>query len=390
MKKNIKITPEGTKDYLFKECAACNQVCAKLEQVFKLHEFKQVITPGIEFYDLFSMDSSGLPQESMFKSTDNRGRLLVARPDSTLPIARMVATRLKNKILPVRLYYNQPVYRNHPALTGKSDEIMQMGVELVGARGKRADLEILTTTVQSLESVTEDFRIELGHAECFTALANQLDIREDEKEKIRLTIESKNYSALNTLLDKLENTPAVNAIRKLPGLFGGEEVFEKAAEIFAGTQAMDSLKYLQEIYHELVSMDLKQRITIDLGIVQRNDYYSGLVFCGYVEGCGDTVISGGRYDKLLEKFDAPMGAAGFAVDVNALTQMHLYSDKLTYDENPDILVFAENGAEVKGIRYTDQLVSSGVKAQFCVLDTYEAAKAYAEKRGIKKVEIISK
>lgn len=388
MKKNIKITPEGAKDYLFKECASCKQISAKIEKIFKMHEFKQVITPGIEFYDLFTMQSCGIEQESMFKTIDNKGRLLAIRPDSTLPIARLVATRLKNKILPARLYYNQAVFRNNPSLTGRNNEIMQMGIELLGATGKRADLEILTTAMESLESVTDDFRIELGHSQFFNALANQLEISDEEKEKIRFTIESKNYSALNNLLDKLDDSPAVNAIKKLPGLFGGEEVFDKAAEIFTGTEAMSSLLYLKDIYRELSRLDLNQKLSIDLGLVQRNDYYNGLVFCGYVEGFGDAVISGGRYDSLLDKFDAPMGAAGFALNVNALAQIYLSEEKVVYDEKPEILVFANDGNEIKAIKHTAELLKSGKKAQFCVLDNLEQAKDYAQKRGIKTVEII--
>ena len=234
MKKNLKITPEGTKDFLFAECSAMDDVCGSIEQVFVKRGFKKVITPGIEFYDVFSVDCSGIDQQDMYKMTDNKGRLLVARPDSTLPIARMVSTRLKNSILPVRLYYKQAVYRNNPTLTGKRNEFMQMGVELLGVKGLRADLEVLTTAVSALKSVAGDFRIELGHAEVFDALSDELDIDEDYKERIRVSIESKNYSALNNLLDKLEPCRAVSAIRSLPSLFGGDEVFEKAAEICAG------------------------------------------------------------------------------------------------------------------------------------------------------------
>ncbi len=388
MKKNYKITPEGAKDYLFKECASCRQVTERVEKVFKAHEFKQVITPGIEFFDLFTMDSCSIDQEYMFKTVDNKGRLLAVRPDSTLPIARLVSTRLKNKILPVRLFYNQSVFRNIPSLSGRSNEIMQMGVELLGATGKRADLEILTTAMQSLQSVTENYRIELGHSEFFNALSDQLDISEDEKEQIRFTIESKNYSALNNILDNLQDTPAVKAIRKLPGLFGGAEVFEKAAKIFEGTQAISALEYLKDIYTELSHLDSGNKLSIDLGHVQRNDYYDGIVFCGYVQGSGDAVISGGRYDSLLSKFDAPMGAAGFAVNVNDLAKIYIDDEKFDYTEQPDVLVFAENGNEIKAINYTNSLIMSGTKAQFCVLDDIETAKEYAQKRKIPRIEII--
>ena len=184
MKKNLKITPEGTKDFLFAECSAMDDICGKIEDVFVSRGFKRVITPGIEFYDVFSVPCSGITQESMFKTTDNKGRLLVVRPDSTLPIARMVSSRLKNSIMPVRLYYKQAVYRNNPTLTGRRNEFMQMGIELIGVKGIRADLEVLTTAVSCISSIADDFRIELGHAGVFDALSNELDIDEDYKEKI--------------------------------------------------------------------------------------------------------------------------------------------------------------------------------------------------------------
>lgn len=389
MKNNIKLTPEGTKDFLFAECSAMDYICGKIENVFVSGGFKRVITPGIEFYDVFSIPCSGISQESMFKTTDNRGRILVARPDSTLPIARMVSTRLKNSTLPVRLYYKQAVYRNNPTLTGRRNELMQMGVELLGVKGKRADIDILTTAVKSISEVADDFRIELGHAEVFNALSQELDIDEYFKERIRATIESKNYSALNNLLDKLEPCKAVSAIRSLPSLFGGEDVFDKAAQICKGTNAESALEYLHDIYSDLAPLNLGDKLIIDLGLVQRNDYYTGIVFTGYIEGIGDAVISGGRYDELLSEFGTPMGAAGFAIDTDAITIKHLSDDNVSYSDNPDVLVFAEDGHEIEAINYVDKLKKSGVKAQFSVLPSIEETKDFAFKRGIPEVKIIN-
>lgn len=388
MKNNLKLTPEGTKDFLFAECSAMDFICSKIEKVFVTGGFKRVITPALEFYDLFSLSCSGITQESMFKTSDNKGRLLVARPDSTLPIARMVSTRLKNSIMPVRLYYKQAVYRNNPTLTGRRNEFLQMGIELLGAKGKRADLEILTTAVKSISSVSDDFRIELGHAEVFNALSQQLDIDDNYKEKIRISIESKNYSALNNLLDKLAPCKAVSAIRSLPSLFGGEEVFEKAAQICKGTNAEAALEYLHNIYIELAPLNLGDKLIIDLGLVQRNDYYTGIVFTGYISGIGDAVISGGRYDELLSEFDAPMGAAGFAIDTDAITIKHLSDDNISYSDNPDVLVFANDGHEIEAIRYVDELNNSGVKAQFSVLSTLEETRNFAAERGIAQVKVV--
>lgn len=388
MKKYLKITPEGTKDFLFAECSAMDDICGKIEDVFVSRGFKRVITPGIEFYDVFSLPCSGISQEEMFKMVDNKGRLLVARPDSTLPIARMVSSRLKNSILPVRLYYKQAVYRNQPTLTGRRNELMQMGVELLGVKGIRADLEILTTAISSISAIADDFRLELGHAEVFDALADGLDIDENYKEKIRVSIESKNYSALNNLLDKLAPCKAVTAIRSLPSLFGGEEVFEKAAKICESTKAEEALDYLHKIYKNLTSLGLGDKVIVDLGLVQRNDYYTGFVFAGYINGIGDAVITGGRYDELLSEFDAPMGAAGFAIDTDAVTILRLSDNSVSYSDNPDVLVFAEDGHEMEAIEFVAKLNSEGKKVQFSVLSTVEETKEFAKLRGIAEVKIV--
>lgn len=388
MKKNIKMTPEGTKDFLFAECAAMDDICGRIEKVFVGRGFKRVITPGIEFYDIFSLPCSGIAQEDMFKTTDNKGRLMVVRPDSTLPIARMTSTRLQNNVMPVRLYYKQAVYRNNPTLTGRRNELMQMGVELLGVKGIRADFEILTTAIKALKSVATDFRIELGHAEVFDALSNELDINDDEKEKIRQSIEGKNYSALNNLLDRLAPCRAVSAIRSLPSLFGGEEVFEKARDICCGTEAEAALDYLHRVYSGLSALGLGDKLIIDLGLVQRNDYYTGIVFTGYINGIGDAVISGGRYDDLLSEFGTPMGAAGFAVDTDAVTLKLLADANVSYSDNPDVLVFAADGCEMKAIDTVEKLNSEGVKAQFSVLSTQKETREFAEKRGIAKVLVI--
>ena len=388
MKKNLKITPEGTKDFLFAECSAMDDVCGKIEQVFVKRGFKKVITPGIEFYDVFSVDCSGIDQQDMYKMTDNKGRLLVARPDSTLPIARMVSTRLKNSILPVLLYYKQAVYRNNPTLMGRRNEFMQMGIELIGVTGLRADLEVLTTAVSSLRAVAEDFRIELGHAEVFDALSDELDIDEDYKERIRVSIESKNYSALNNLLDKLEPCKAVSAIRSLPSLFGREEVFDKAAQICKGTKAEAALDYLHLIYSKLSPLGLGEKLIIDLGLVQRNDYYTGFVFAGYVSGIGDAVVTGGRYDELLSQFGEPHGAAGFAIDTDSLTELRLSDKAVSYSDDPDVLVFANDGSELEAIEYVEKLQKDGIKAQVSVLPTLEETEEFAKQRGIAEVKTV--
>ena len=388
MKNYSKITPEGTKDLLFEECLANRTVSSILGSVFSNRGFHEVLTPGIEFYDLFSEEISGIPMEYMFKMSDSKGRLMVVRPDSTLPIARMVSTRLMNERHPIRLYYNQRVYRYNPGLTGRSNEVMQTGIELIGAKGKRADIETITTAIEALSRCVPDYRIEIGNASFFKALAKNLPVSDEKRERIRKYIESKNYSALNSALDKLEQTEAVSVIRRLPRLFGGVEVLDEAYRLCNDEAALKTLEYVREIYNDLSKLGLGERLIIDLGLVQRNDYYSDIVFSGYVMGSGEPVLIGGRYDRLLDNFGAPAPAIGFGINVDALARVMLTRGNIPDKQKADVIVHSESGYEIEAVKYTSSLTEAGILAENSVFETLEQALSYAKDVGIRKLTVV--
>ena len=153
---------------------------------------------------------------------------------------------------------------------------------------------------------------------------------------------------------------------------------------------MSALEYLHKIYTSLTVLGLGEKIIVDLGLVQRNDYYTGIVFSGYVSGIGDAVLSGGRYDELLGEFDLPMGAAGFAVDTDAVTMLRLSDNNISYSDNPEVLVFAHDGCEMEAITEVAELNMKGIKAQFSVLPTLEETKKFASERGIAQVKEVKK
>ena len=389
MKRFNKITPEGTKDILFEECMAQREVSARLTKVFSMRGYNEVITPGIEYYDVFDLQGAAIPQYEMYKATDNKGRLIVFRPDLTLPIARLTATRLQSMEKPVRLYYNQPVYRNRKDLSGSRDESTQAGIELLGVSGLRADLEVISTAVDALSACTGNFRLELGHARFFQVLADELPVSEEVKEDLRLTIESKNYAALGDMLDRMPASTYTEALRRLPRLFGREEVFREAAEICTGHPALEeTLQYMRTLYDALSALGLGERLMVDLGLVQRNDYYTGVVFSAYVENYGGAVLMGGRYDNLLKQFDAPMPAIGFAVEVDALAEILPENGTVQTVPAADILVFAEKGFEILAQLEVRRLTAEGKLCEIALAETAEDAKAYAVRRGIRQVLIL--
>lgn len=391
MRQNIRITPEGTRDLLFEECLARREAESLLADLFICHGFSEVMTPGLEFFDVFQAGHPAIPAESMYKLTDSKGRLLVMRPDSTMPIARLTATRLRQATLPIRLYYAQDVYHLNHSLSGRNDQEFQAGVELIGTGGQRADLEILSLAadVLRLPCIGGDFRLEIGHVGFFQSLVEELEVGEEIRDEIRTFIETKNYAALSDVLDSLPESEAAEALRRLPRLFGGEEILREAQSLCHREQSRTALQHLAWLYRSLQELGLGEQVMIDLGLVHRNEYYTGVIFRGYIEGSGDTVVSGGRYDTLLQQFGSPHPATGFGVNVDAVIKRMLDKGQVEPPMLPEALVFAEDGCEAAALIKVRTLTDEGVLAEFSLQESREDALRYAQERGIPLVYIVS-
>ncbi|HHW45873.1 MAG TPA: ATP phosphoribosyltransferase regulatory subunit [Clostridiales bacterium] len=379
-------TPEGTRDLMFDECETFNFVKNTLSEMFSSRGYYEVKTPVLEYFDLFTLESAHFKQEDMYKLCDNTGRILVLRPDMTMPIARLASTRLKGAPLPIRLYYIQDVFRQNPGYKGRSNDIAQAGIELIGLNGLLSDLEVIITAARAIEQCgLFDYKIEIGHAGIFKKLIDRLNIDSDSKEEIRIYIETKNYNALENKL-KTYPEPMVKAIKELPKLFGGREILDTALEIF-GDLASEELGFLYKLYDSL-NAELQDKIYLDLGLVHRNNYYTGTVFRGYIMGSGDMVVSGGRYDSLLSEFGCDLPATGFAIDLNALTGVLLSKSKGIGVKNPDMLVFALPSYEIKAIRFMEEQINKGTICELLPFDSKESAIKQANIRKASRIAVI--
>jgi len=313
-------TPEGRRDRLFSECRSRRQAQSVITSLFKGRGYSEIITPEVEYYDLFVKSGNPIPQESLMKIIDRSGKILVMRPDCTTPIARVAATRLANSPLPQRLYYNETIFRSDALHEGRESEIQQCGIELIGAPGLRGDFEVIAMAIDTLEaSGLGDFHIELGHSGFFRSLAAGLGAGDDDLAKIHRFIELKNYAGLGDLLDRYGDSDLVRALKRVPLLFGEVDVLDEARELAAGrSEALYALDYLAEIYTELTASGRGHRLRFDLGLINGLDYYTGVVFRGYAHGAGQHVLAGGRYDNLVGVFGKNLAGAGFAVYVDTL------------------------------------------------------------------------
>lgn len=363
-------TPVGTRDRLYDDCRARRRVERKLTELFERRGFSEVSSPSMEYYDVVLTPENPLPQDMLFKINECTGRLLVLRPDMTTPIARIVATKLPNAALSARLYYMQKVFRAGQPDTGRSTEIMQGGIEMLGYRGLDADIMMIVMAVDALRACTDaKIHIEIGHAGYFKTLAARLSMNDTEFERMRGYIENKNFAALSDMLDDYEDSDATRSLRKLSRMFGGAEILDgKSTE----------LVYLKELYRGLEAAGVSDCISIDLGLVHQIDYYTGIIVRGYMEGVGVPVLSGGRYDNLIGSFGKEMPAVGFAIDVDAVAECEGVAPLVS-----QTMVHMEPGAVRSALNYMDE--NSHCLLSSC--ESLEESRKMAMKKGMRLVVI---
>ena len=379
LNKNI---PEGTRDLLYSEAELYDRITESFTKTYELSGFEKVETPTVENYDLIAAVNRSIKQENLYKLTDNSGHLLVIRPDNTTPIARVAATKLKNSALPQKLYYNQKIYRINGDYSGKRNEILQSGIELIGTTGLKSDLLCIITALEALKSLNLDCKLEIGHVGFFNALLDELDLNEDEALSVRSYVEAKNFVSLNMFDQKLQN----DKIRRLPLLFGDRDVLEEAYKLAGDNDAaVETLKYVEKLYDLLVNAGYGDNIMIDMGIVHKFDYYTGTVFRGYIENAGEPVLKGGRYDRLLSSFDYDVPATGFAINVCAVADALIKTSMLPETRHSDVIVHYNESTFNNAINVKKTYSEKGLICELSVYDSIEETHKYAEKMNIGEV-----
>ena len=311
--------PTGVKIYLPDEAARLRGLQERLLGVFRLWGYREVMTPTFEFFDVLALGTDEALQEGMFKFVDrDSGRMLALRADVTPQIARIAATRLRDRPKPYRLAYRTNVFRHEAPRLGRMREFYQAGVELLGLDKPEADAEMIAMTIEAFRAAgLERFQIDVGHVEFVRGVFESLGVGGDVARALRAALGRKDAAELARLVGELSVSSATaDLLLALPGLQGGAEVIRRAAELVQNPRSERAVTGLAEVYRLLGAYGLAEAVLLDLAEVRGFDYYSGVNFEGYVEGFGAELVGGGRYDQMLARFGTPCPATGFAFDVN--------------------------------------------------------------------------
>lgn len=383
--------PEGAKDLIFEECSKKVEIQTILRQTYIDAGFMEISSPLLEFYDVFNYDKTIFKQENMYKLFDKQGRMMVLRPDMTTPAVRISATKLKMAPHPLKLCYMENIYRQNENLNGKDIEIAQSGIEILGTESMKADVEIVTTAIRALlKCGLDDFKIELGQIDFFKSIIKEAKMDFEKEKLLKNYIENKNFTALENFID--ENGYYIDEkyrciFAELPKLFGDITILDRAAFMTDNAGALDSIDNLRKIYMAVCDAGYEKYVSVDLGMIQNIDYYTGIIFRGYVQGVGDSILSGGRYDNLSRQFGDNECATGLAIDVNnimkAIGSVEEYGTK-----KKKVLIYYADGNYKNAYSKAEKLRKQGAIVELSIFDDEDSAHRYFDSKGMDEFIVI--
>lgn len=327
------------------------QLIKKLTELYTGYGYAPYAMSKFEEYELYLRNKDFLISDRVLTFTDTDGKLMALKPDVTLSIIKNA--RDTDKQLQ-KVFYRENVYR--PGKSGQGfREIMQIGLECMGAVDAYCVLEVLMLAVKSLRAISANSVLDISHMGLLSRLLDKFGLIGSIRSQVLEAIGEKNAHQLRKIcpgepgetlaqLALLSGKPAA-VMSALETIFGDDPEFCQLCELL--------------IALESVGADC---VNVDFSVVNDMNYYNGIVFRGFVEGVPTGVLSGGEYDALMAKMKRNGKAIGFALYPDLLERLNAPEKAaqmdvvVLYDENTQLsaMVAAMEGFIKEGLRVTAQ------------------------------------
>jgi ATP phosphoribosyltransferase regulatory subunit len=300
--------PAGVRDFLPRAAARRRAIAEALLGEMSRWGYDRIITPAVEYADVLARGLGEDARAAAIRFVEpGTGEVVALRPDITPQIARVAATRLLGE--PLRLSYEGSVVRR----SGRGQrEIIQAGVELIGVPPPDGDAEVIALAAGAFRAACPRLPlvVDVGHA--VPALAALAAVPAPRRAEAREMLARKDAAGLAAL-----GRPLLPALAELYG--APADVLRRARKLPWGARARAALDELDRIL-DLAGEQGAGALRCDLGEIRGFEYYTGVRFAGFVDGIGDAILVGGRYDDLVARYGRPARATGFSADVEAIAQ----------------------------------------------------------------------
>lgn len=302
----------------------CDDMLSRAERLaFSLRElygkcgYKPYRMSKFEEYDLYSRNKDFLVSDRVITFTDTSGRLMALKPDVTLSIIKNHPDGDTHK-----LCYNESVYRVSKG-TGSFKEITQTGVECIGDIGPGDIRECIRLAAESLRLIGGGFVLDVSSLDILNAAVERVTDSLPLQDELVKCVSEKNLHGILYLCEQNDIDPALaEPLIALTSLGGGaSSVLPRLEELCAGLGCQDAFSELSGIMDSFAGSELEGHIKIDFSVVSDRGYYNGVIFKGFISGVPDSVLSGGRYDKLMRRMKRRSRAIGFAVYLDELERL---------------------------------------------------------------------
>ena len=301
----------------------------KMRELYRSYGYLQYKVSKFEEYDLYAKNKSFLVSDKLLTFTDTNGKLMALKPDVTLSIIKNVVA---NENTSYKVYYDERVYRTSSSGDG-FHEIMQTGLESIGNIDAFSQSEVVMLAMKSLESISEDYLLDISNMSFLEGLLESAGVETALVSDFLELIGSKNVPAIKMLCAKVGVEEAdADRICKVSSLYMPiKAALEEIKPLIDGEKMKAAYDELCELYAILSSYGITDKLYVDFSIVNDMNYYDGIIFKGFINGIYDSVLSGGRYDRLMEKLGKKTGAIGFALYLDQLEHFGASNDGYDVD-----------------------------------------------------------
>src|SRR6187549_251151 len=405
---------KGFSDISASEIRASEQMLGTIRGVFESYGFEPLDTPAIEYSDALGkfLPDQDQPNEGVFSFQDDDDQWLSLRYDLTAPLARYVAENYQNLPKPFRRYQVGSVWRNEKPGPGRFRQFTQFDADTVGASSVAADAELCMLAADTLEALgvpRGQYVIKVNNRKVLDGLLESIGLGGGENVAKRLSV--------LRAIDKQDRL-GIEGVRALLGKgrkdesgdytqgaqLGAKQITlivemlePKAGDFGAAAAGIggEGLNEIADIASLVDSAGYADRISVDPSVVRGLEYYTGPVFeaeltAPITDDKGQpirlgSVVSGGRYDGLVERFTGEkVPATGISIGVSrllfGLQRLGKYRESAT--RGPVVVLVLDRDRIADYQKMAQDLRAADIRAELYLGESgMKAQMKYADRRG---------
>ncbi len=289
----------GTHDLLPEEALRHRRVVDVAREFAERYGFAEMATPVFEFTEVFKRtlgDTSDVVTKEMYTFTDRGGESVTLRPEFTAGVVRSFISEGLSQQLPVRFFSYGPLFRYERPQKGRLRQFHQINVECIGIAEPQADVEVLALghDILSALGIRKDTRLEI----------NSLGDPES-RAAYRARLVDYFSGHVGQLSDDSRARLERNPLRILDSKDEGDRKIVAGAPMLADSLNSTSAEFFAAVRRGLDALGVEY--VVNQRLVRGLDYYSHTAFEFVTSALGSqgAVMSGGRYDGLVESMGGP-------------------------------------------------------------------------------------